>query len=144
MNAINAYIALAFGLVCFLIGAFLSYVVTDHFAAKALSQAQADAAVAVSSVAATRTALTALKDKYADLQARHDAMRTLSETELAARQSRIDQLQADAVKRQTAIVEKSREPTCADLARLPVCPAVASQLWPAAAAPSGGEQTGNR
>lgn len=143
MNPASPYVAIAFGLVCFLIGAFLSYVVTDHFAATALSQAKADTAVAASSVESTRAALNALKDRYGELQQRHEAMRTLSVSELAARQARIDRLEADAGKRQTVIVEKAREPDCADLARLPVCPAVAGQLWPAAVAPGSGEQAGN-
>lgn len=143
MSTINVIVALAFGVICFLLGAFLSYVVTEHFTAAKLAQAQTDAAVAISSVTATRTALQALTAKYGELQKRHDAMRTLAQTELDARNSKITELNADAERRRATVVEKTREVDCADLARMPVCPAVADQLWPAAAPRGSSEPAGN-
>jgi len=150
VNPVSIYVEIAFAAILVLLGAVGGYFVADYFAGvaikdlnKQLTQAKADTAVAVAAVNSTRSALGTLKGKLDDLQARHDAMRALSQAELDARGQRIEQLEMNAAKRQSVIVEKSRDPTCADLARLPVCGAVAGQLWPAATAPGSGEPAGN-
>ncbi len=150
MTPSSVYTELALAALLLLLGSIGGYWVADTLAGrtieglnKQLAQAKADTAVAVAAVDATRTALGALKGKLDALQTRHDAMRTLGEAELAARAQRIDQLQRDAARRQSALVEKGRDATCAELARLPVCAAVAGQLWPAAGEAAGGQPPGN-
>ena len=139
----SAGAGVAIALLLFIVGAGGGVVWAQRNSAAAIAQAVSDKNVCLSAVQTTRTTLQQLDEKYAALQARHEAMTRLGTAELNARQAQIDQLNAAAAERQTVIVEKAREPDCADLARLPLCPAIADQLWPPAAQTAGRDASRN-
>lgn len=95
-------------------------------AAKALAEAQRDAAE--QNLDNVRRTLNAQKTRL-------QLANTFADAAMAEAATLRKQLSAATAARTTALREAAHDsPECADLARLPVCPAVAERLWPARAA----------
>ena len=137
MNLTELGLAVAVLLLAAATGTGIGYAWAQYNAAAQITLLTSDRNVCVASIAGTGAALADLKQKYADLDERHQQMVRLGNNALAERDQQIDQLKADAAKRQTAIAEKAHDPDCAALARLPVCPGIAEQLFPAGAEADG-------
>jgi predicted negative regulator of RcsB-dependent stress response len=100
----------------------------------AISTAQGNEQVCQSALKGNAAKLAEIKGHLADLKKRHDDMLAAADKTLAARDAEIKRL-TDAAKARTTSIRNTAhdDPDCAPLARLAVCPAVAGQLWPAAA-----------
>lgn len=102
----------------------------------AITAAQSDTAVCQAALDSKQTALDRVGKSLADLRDRHATALADATAALDARDADIAALQAAAAHRTTTIRENAHaDADCASLARLPVCAAVAGQLWPAIAAP---------
>ncbi len=121
-----ALLALAFG---------GGYAVRDRAAATSLAAANAAAKTCSDNAADAEARIDYLYGRLSDLQTRHEAALREATAALDARDADIARLTADAARRADAIRETVHAtPDCADLARVPVCAAVADRLWPPAAA----------
>jgi hypothetical protein len=133
MNRVIA--ELVFAILLLVLGAIGGYAYKQHQGDQALGTAQGDVRVCVAAAEAQHLAVTEAQAAYADLKARHDKILRDGEQAIADRDAEIGSLQRDAEASRTAITELGHEdPDCAELARLPVCAAVADRLWPPAAA----------
>jgi hypothetical protein len=95
--------------------------------------------VCTSAMKGTQAALHVLSVKFTELQTRHEAAMTDSAAALDQRDNEITQLHSAATRRTTSARSAAHvDPDCQTLARLPVCAAVARQLWPAATQTSTG------
>lgn len=108
------------------------------------SVAQANAAVETASgtfAAAAESQLAtiaSLDGRLADLRQRHEAMRQAADAALETRASENAALVERVARLTNDIKGSTHDPSCAPLAALPVCAAVASRLWPEAGASRAG------
>jgi hypothetical protein len=87
---------------------------------------------------ANDSAIAALKTQLADLRAKHDQAVADAEHELVARDQQIKDLTDAATRRAGAIARSPHDDAnCKALADLPLCAAVAGQLWPVSTAAGG-------
>jgi uncharacterized protein HemX len=132
---VNATIAEAIALLALLaLSAGGGYMYRGEKDAASVTTATSNVSVCQSTADAKQAALDTLGAKFADLQTRHEAAMKASTDVLDARAEEIAGLQAKAASRiNTARKSSHDDPDCVSLSTLPVCTAVAGQLWPAAA-----------
>lgn len=111
---------------------------TQKAAQKKVDKADADAALARADRDAAQQSLDNVKRSLASQKARLELANTFADAALDARAALLKRLAAAVAARDAALRKAAHDsPDCADLARLPVCPAVAQRLWPAARDPAG-------
>lgn len=115
------------------IGAAWGYQVASKEGAQSIAKAQSASDTCSNVVQAKQKAL----DKVADREATHalelKAVRAVATAALDARDDLQRKLAAQVRQRETDLRKTAHDhPDCANLAGLPVCPAVAGRLWPAA------------
>lgn len=105
-------------------------------ASQALRQANTDAAMAQAQADAYGASLQSTQALLVQARQSAAAQQANAQRELSQRQQLQQQLDALRRAQSNDITKVGHEdPTCADLARLPVCPAVSDRLWPQAGAP---------
>lgn len=104
--------------------------------AEAVAQANAAVTSASGSFAAAADsqlkAIALLETRLAEIRARHEQFRELADDELDARIEANATLAAEVARLTNQIKGTAHDPSCAPLAALPVCTAVADRLWPQA------------
>lgn len=135
MNAALSTIAIA-GVAALAIGFFFS---GAHWQAsrdsEALSAANANGAVCESALTSKGDAVKEIQRQLDDLRGRHARALKDSERTLAERDAEIAVLTATANEKTTIIRKAAHDDAeCASLARLPVCAAIARELWPSSTA----------
>lgn len=122
-------ICLLFALV-FALGAGFGFVAESQRAANAIAAARSDTAVCASAAEAQTAALDELQAKLQAQAKQLDAVRAVAQMALDARDALQKKLEKQARERAYAVTRAAHaNPECADLAHLPVCPAVAERLW---------------
>lgn len=126
----NLTAALFIGL---MLGAMAGYAYHGERDAEAIRVAEASTAVCESALAGNKTSLADVRKQLDALRERHDLAKRAAEKVLAER----DAENAALGERVAALTESLRksahaDASCAPLARLAVCSAVAGRLWPAA------------
>lgn len=124
----------------------IGYAWSSSNAASKIATANGDTKTCMDANAAAVTALTTVTASLRDLKARHDAMKQDAERALDLRDSEIADLSHELEQRQGNMRKAGKyDPQCLSLVDLPVCPAVARELWPHALeqAPERGQPAGH-
>ncbi|MGB3749437.1 MAG: hypothetical protein WA961_14655 [Rhodanobacter sp.] len=107
---------------------------TTAAAERKVEKAQADTALATAERDAALVSLDNVKRTLAAQKSRLELANLFADAALSAREALQKKLQAATAARDTVLRKAAHDsPDCADLARLPVCPAVAERLWGEAA-----------
>jgi len=133
VNPISIKAEIMFGALLMSIGGAGGYAAALKWGVNAVSAARSDTAVCTSIDGAKQAAIDNLTGRLKDLQTRHDAMREAADKGLKDRDTQIASLKEKARKRASAITESPHDQECTALERLPLCPGIARELWPAAA-----------
>lgn len=116
-----------------LVSAVLGYAFRGDRNQVAISTAQGNEQVCQSALASNQARLADIQQQLTHQRELHDKLLAAADSALDARDDEIKTLREAADKRASNILESAHEVDCAALARMPVCPAVARELWPAAA-----------
>lgn len=115
----------------FILGAIGGYVFHGDREAKAMRVAESNYAVCSSALTSNEVVLADVQKALADVRARHDKAMKVATEVLEARDGEIKTLQAAAVEAAASIRKSAHDDAnCVDLARMPVCAAIARELWP--------------
>jgi len=143
MNPFSIKAEIMFGLFLLSLGGAGGYAAAVRWATNDISSAKSDTAVCVSVDAGNQAVIDQLQAKYKDLKDRHDKLVADADQGLADRDVQIAALKAAMQKRKTAITEKPHDAETATLDGVPLPPAIARELWPAAAETGGGDPRPN-
>lgn len=126
------YAATAAALVLLVVvGGIAGWAWRDGSARDQIAAAQSATTECANAAAATEARVKELAERYAALMERHQKLRQDADAALAGRDAELDILRGAETARVHSIRGAAHaDATCAALARLPVCTAIADQLWP--------------
>ena len=133
MNNTPAWVGIVLLAALALVSAVIGYAFRGDRNQVAISTAQGNEQVCQSALASNQARLADLRQQLDAQRTQHDALLAAADKGLAERDDEIKTLREAAATRASNIRESAHEVDCAALVRMPVCTAVARELWPAAA-----------
>lgn len=129
-----AWTCLAFAL-ALLLGAAIGYQICAQKMGPKIGAAQTDAARCADAATSQQAVIDDLRQRARKQTAQLVAAKHVADAAMQARDNLQRKVAAQAAKSETHLRQVAHDdPSCADLARMPICPAVADSVWPAQAA----------